>query len=479
MAPSHDDTSSALEFSKSLELHTTQIPGLVWLDLPVHGDNRGWFKENWQREKMVALGLPDFQPVQNNMSFNDKVGTTRGIHAEPWDKFVSVGTGRVFGAWVDLREGPTFGETFTLELDPTKAIFVPKGVGNSFQVLEEETLYSYLVNDHWSADGNYAFLNLADPTVAVTWPISLDDAELSDKDRKHPVLADVMPFKKKQTIVIGGNGQLGTALRQEFPDAEFVDRDTFDMTSPDAWAAKDWQHYETIINAAAYTAVDAAETPEGALAAFTVNALALEHLAQTASKHHLTVVHVSSDYVFDGTEKVHTEDEAFKPLNVYGASKAAGDVIIAKVPQHYLLRTTWVVGDGNNFIKTMKSLAEKGIKPNVVNDQIGRLTFTEDLSKAIRHLIDTHAAYGTYNLTNEGESVSWVEIAKKTYELTGHNPDDVSGVSTEEYFAAQKAEGKAIAERPLQSTLNIAKIQNAGFAPRDWEAALQDYLRRD
>ena len=75
------------------------------IDLTVHGDNRGWFKENWQREKMVALGLPDFQPVQNNISFNDEVGVTRGIHAEPWDKFVSVATGRVFGAWVDLREG--------------------------------------------------------------------------------------------------------------------------------------------------------------------------------------------------------------------------------------------------------------------------------------------------------------------------------------------------------------------------------------
>ena len=80
-------------------------PGCVVLRLDVHEDNRGWFKENWQREKMTALGLPDFGPVQNNISFNAARGTTRGIHAEPWDKFVSVATGRVFGAWVDLREG--------------------------------------------------------------------------------------------------------------------------------------------------------------------------------------------------------------------------------------------------------------------------------------------------------------------------------------------------------------------------------------
>lgn len=467
---------SSLEFSKELEIHTTDIPGLIWLDIPVHGDNRGWFKEAWQREKMIALGLPDFEPIQNNMSFNDEVGTTRGIHAEPWDKFVSVGTGRVFGAWVDLREGPGFGKTFTMEIDPSRAVFVPKGVGNSFQVLEKDTLYSYLVNRHWSPDAEYALLNPADPTVAIDWPISLENAELSEKDKHHPFLESVEPFKKGQTLVIGANGQLGNALRQEFVGADFVDRNTFDMTSPDAWSSKNWADYDTVINAAAYTAVDAAETPEGALDAFKVNALALKHLAKVALEHHLTVVHVSSDYVFDGTREIHTEDELFNPLNIYGASKAAGDAIIEGVPRHYLLRTTWVVGDGNNFVKTMKNLAERGVKPNVVNDQIGRLTFTDDLSKAIRHLIDTSAPYGTYNVTNEGESVSWDTIAKRTYELSGHSPDDVSGVSTEEYFAAQKAAGKPIAERPLQSTMDLTKIKATGFTPKNWEVALREYL---
>ena len=111
---------------------------------------------------MTALGLSDFGPVQNNISFNDAVGTTRGIHAEPWDKWVSVATGRIFGAWVDLREGPSFGAVYTTELDPSKAIFVPRGVGNSYQTLEPDTAYTYLVNDHWSPDAAYSFLNLAD-----------------------------------------------------------------------------------------------------------------------------------------------------------------------------------------------------------------------------------------------------------------------------------------------------------------------------
>jgi dTDP-4-dehydrorhamnose 3,5-epimerase len=204
-----------IEFSKPLQAQTTPIPGVVLYDLPVHGDNRGWFKENWQREKMIALGLPDFRPVQNNISFNEKAGTTRGIHAEPWDKFISVATGRIFGAWVDLREGPSFGAVFTAELDASQAIFIPRGVGNAFQTLEDNTAYTYLVNDHWSADaqGQYTFLNLADESAAIQWPIPLDKAELSDKDKAHPRLADVLPMAPKKTLVLGADGQLGKALR--------------------------------------------------------------------------------------------------------------------------------------------------------------------------------------------------------------------------------------------------------------------------
>lgn len=186
----------SIEFGKALAIHHTAIDGLLVIDLPVHGDNRGWFKENWQREKMLALGLPDFGPVQNNVSFNVEVGTTRGIHAEPWDKFISVASGRIFGAWVDLRQGPGFGQKVVVELGPDSAVFVPKGVGNSYQTLEPNTTYSYLVNEHWSAEAqsNYVFLNLADPTVQVPWPISLSDSILSERDRQHPFLEQVAPM---------------------------------------------------------------------------------------------------------------------------------------------------------------------------------------------------------------------------------------------------------------------------------------------
>jgi dTDP-4-dehydrorhamnose reductase/dTDP-4-dehydrorhamnose 3,5-epimerase len=466
---------SELEFSKQLKATPTPIPGLVFYDLPVHGDSRGWFKENWQREKMTALGLPDFGPVQNNVSFNAQKGVTRGIHTEPWDKYISVAAGKIFGAWVDLREGDTFGTVFTLEMDPSKAIFVPRGVGNAYQALEDNTVYSYLVNEHWSeeAQSQYTFLNLADETVAIDWPLPLDSAEVSDKDKQHPRLTDVTPMKPRKTLIIGSYGQLGRALAKEFPYAEQVDRDTFDMSDPAILTARNWRQYDLILNAAAYTAVDLAETPEGRIDAWKSNSTALSHLTQLSNQYNITVVHVSTDYVFDGTKNPHTEDEPFSPLGVYGQTKAAGDIVVSAAKRHYITRTSWVIGDGKNFVLTMKELAEKGVKPNVVNDQIGRLTFTADLAKGIKHLIDSKAPYGTYNLTNTGESVSWADVAGVVYELTGHAKDDVTGISTQHYY-----EGKEdIAPRPLQSTLSLDKIESTGFAPRDWREALTDYLK--
>ena len=461
------------EFGKSLSIQETSIPGLLILDLPVHGDSRGWFKENWQREKMLALGLPDLGPVQNNISFNDEIGTTRGIHAEPWDKYVSVATGKIFGAWVDLREGESFGAVFTAELDPSKAMFVPRGVANSYQTLEADTAYVYLVNDHWSPSAQYTFLNLADETAAIQWPIPLENALLSEKDKAHPRLADVVPMKPKKTLILGANGQLGLALRKEFPDAEFASRADIDVSDPASLSAVDWNSLATVINASAYTAVDAAETPEGRQNAWATNVSGVSELAKYCSAHSVTLVHVSSDYVFDGTkQEEYTETDALCPLGVYGQTKAAGDATVATIPRHYILRTSWVIGEGNNFVRTMASLAEKGINPSVVKDQIGRLTFTADLASAIRHLLESKAPYGVYNMTNSGELASWADIAKKVFELKGHDPNRVTGVTTAEYYAGKEG----IAPRPLNSVLSLTKLERNGFSPVPWGERLTEYL---
>ena len=465
-------------FGKDLTRTDTPIPGLVLFDLPVHGDNRGWFKENWQREKMLAAGLEDFGPVQNNISFNDAAGTTRGIHAEPWDKWVSVANGRIFGAWVDLREGPTFGAVFTTELDPSRAIFVPRGVGNSYQTLEPDTAYTYLVNDHWSPNGHgYSFLNLADETVAINWPIPLNQVEISAKDLAHPRLDELTPVPPRKALILGANGQLGRALRAEFGDAghiEYTTRTELDITSSGLGTARRWRDYDTIINASAYTAVDTAETPDGRTTAWAVNATALTTLARIATENGITLVHVSSDYVYDGTkEGEYTETDPISPLGVYGQTKAAGDAIVATVPRHFIIRTSWVIGDGNNFVRTMATLAGRGINPSVVDDQTGRLTFTTDIATAIHHLLTTRPAYGTYNLTSAGPPTTWADIARTVYELTGHDPNRITGVTSQQYFADSPG---PVAPRPRNSALDTTKIRNTGLTIGDSAEALMRYL---
>lgn len=461
-----------------LSVETTPIPGLLVVHLPVHGDARGWFKESWQRAKMTALGVPDFGPVQQNVSFNAHRGATRGIHAEPWDKLVSVAAGRVFAAWVDLREGATFGRTFWTEVAPDVAVFVPRGVGNSYQALEDGTVYSYLVNDHWQPGPTYPALHLADPQAAIPWPIPLDgpEAEISEKDQRNPLLADVSPMRPRRTLVLGGNGQLGRALATAFPEAEVVGRAELDLTSPDAIEDWPWHEYGTVINAAGFTAVDLAETADGRRAAWAANAVAPARLARVATEHRLTLVHLSSDYVFDGTRPVHDEDEPLSPLGVYGQSKAAGDVAAATTPRHYLVRTSWVVGEGRNFVRTMARLAAEGASPSVVADQVGRLTFTSTLAEAIRHLLSSGAPYGTYHVTNGGEPLSWHKVAAEVFALSGRSREDVVPITTSAYVAGASAAGTPVAPRPLHSTLRLDRLEATGFKPGDQLDELRSYV---
>jgi dTDP-4-dehydrorhamnose 3,5-epimerase len=180
----------------TLRVTKTDIPGLLVIAIPVHGDNRGWFKESYQKEKMVAQGFPDdFEVVQNNVSYNAQRGATRGIHAEPWDKYISISVGSAFAAIVDLRKGDAFGKVLTFELNPGIALFVPKGCGNSYQSLEDGTTYSYLVNAHWSPDVKYTSVNLADPDLKIRWPLPLEMAEVSAKDKINPMLKDIQPME--------------------------------------------------------------------------------------------------------------------------------------------------------------------------------------------------------------------------------------------------------------------------------------------
>ncbi len=465
-----------MEFSKSLESHKTPIEGLYVYDLTVHGDARGWFKENWQKEKMTdqSVALPDFGPVQNNISFNAEKGVTRGLHAEPWDKYISTGSGSVFGAWCDIREdSPTYGQTFTVKIDPSVAVYVPRGVANGFQALEDGTVYTYLVNDHWSPDAQYSNVSIYDDSLNIDWPIPLSEATVSDKDKAHPNLSEATPIKPKKILVTGADGQLGRALRDTYPEAEFVNRHELDITSDNLTSSRRWRDYGVIINAAAYTAVDQAETEQGRKDAWSVNAKAVANLAKIATQNNILLVHVSSDYVFDGTQENHTEDEPLSPLGVYGQSKAAGDIAAATTPRHYILRTSWVIGEGENFVRTMMGLAEKNISPTVVADQIGRLTFTSELVRIIDHFLTTGAPYGTYNATNDGPLESWADITRRIFSLAGRDDLTVTDTTTAEYFAGKDG----VAPRPLNSGMNLEKLHATGFTSRDWTDDLKECIK--
>ena len=191
-------------FEKELAARSIkEIPGMMEFDIPVHGDNRGWFKENFQKEKMLPLGFSRsfFKDgkLQNNVSLSRK-GVLRGLHAEPWDKYISVAdNGKVLGAWVDLRAGDSFGHVYQTIIDASKGIYVPRGVANGFQVLSETVSYSYLVNDYWALElkPKYAFVNYADPTLGITWD-DVDNAEVSEADKRHPLLKNVEPLKQDQ-----------------------------------------------------------------------------------------------------------------------------------------------------------------------------------------------------------------------------------------------------------------------------------------
>lgn len=444
-----------------MQVHSTPIEGLLLVELDVHEDNRGWFKENWQRSAMLQAGLPDFRPVQNNVSFNAQRGVTRGLHAEPWDKLVSTTTGSVQGGWCDLREGSvTFGQTHTITITPRTAVFVPRGVANGFQALEDATTYTYLVNDHWSPQAQYSNVTLD----LIDWPLA--PTEVSDKDRTHPLLIDAAPVPPRKILVTGAEGQVGQALRAVFPDAEFCTHKEFDIVDP---PHRPWGQYSAIINTAAYTNVDAAETDRAA--AWAANALAPAKLATIAAEHNLTLVQLSTDYVFDGVNDSYTEHSPIAPLNVYGASKAAGDLAVSTAPKHYIVRTGWVVGAGKNFVSTMASLANRDIQPQVVHDQRGRLTFADDLAKGIAHLLATTPEYGVYNLTGAGDVVGWDEVAMAVFIGCGHDPAEVHPVSSEQYYGEREH-----AERPSISTLDLSKIEATGFSPQNWRVGLALYL---
>ena len=275
-------------------------------------------------------------------------------------------------------------------------------------------------------------------------------------------------------LVFGRIGQLGSALAEVLSDryeTRFIDQPELDLTAPES--VRD--HVQTylpsiVINAAAYTAVDRAETePE---LAHVINARAPGSLAYACEEAGAVLIHYSTDYVFDGTASTpYTETAATAPTGVYGQSKLAGEIAVASAtPRHVILRTAWLYSAvGHNFVKTMLKLANSGQPIRVVADQIGSPTYARDLARVTRGIIEVlnstrEDCFGLYHVTNTG-TTSWYGLAQEVFRLTAHQDVVVQPISTEEYPTP--------APRPAYTALDCSKLERVfGLTLPSWRDAL-------
>jgi len=274
-------------------------------------------------------------------------------------------------------------------------------------------------------------------------------------------------------IVTGCNGQLGREINKFYAgrdDIEFVntDVDELDITNIDAVMAlaKEVKPY-AIINCAAYTAVDACETNQDI--AFRVNTIGPRNLAIAAKEVGAKLVHVSTDYVFDGTKtSAYYESDMMCPKSVYGSTKAEAEKMVERfADKYFIFRTAWLYGDGKNFVKTMLRLSEDHDEIKVVNDQFGTPTSTLELAKAIDSLLFTDN-YGTYHATCEG-SCNWAEFATEIFRLAG-KATKVIAISSEEYGAP--------ANRPKNSILENRMLKAVGgYTFAEWHDAIDEYIK--
>ncbi len=454
------------ELSSLPSVSDTLIPGLFKIELDIRVDERGWFEEVWQRHKFRESPLRNFMPVQQNISFNDSRGIIRGFHAEPWNKLVTVASGSVFCAWLDLREGPTFGSSLVAEMRPGNAYYIPAGVANAYQALTENTCYSYLVDSHWSEGARYTAVNPFDPSLSIPWPIGQEEAVISAKDSLNPPLSQVLPIAGSPILVSGSNGQLGSVFLKKLTNGLALQRDLSDLP-------KLGFRPSAIVNCAAYTAVDAAEKFEERSNVMNANFEIPLKLANYGLLNDVPVIHFSSDYVFNGEKSSpYSEIDPESPESVYGFSKHLGDVATRNNPRHYIIRTSWVYGESRNFVKIMAEKAGKLERVSVVDDQIGRPTYAPDIVEFALTLLRRNAPYGTYNFSGGGDPISWYELARFVYESVGAPQSLVEPVSTETYLS----HNPHAAPRPKNSVLDLSKLSEFGIKAKDWQVSVLEYL---
>jgi dTDP-4-dehydrorhamnose reductase len=271
-------------------------------------------------------------------------------------------------------------------------------------------------------------------------------------------------------LVTGAGGQLGTHLVELLgPAAVGLSRADLDITSADAVdAAVRHAGPSVVVNAAAYTAVDAAESDEAA--AYAVNATAVGHLAAAAAAHGARLVHVSTDYVFDGdASRPYEPSDRTAPRTAYGRTKLAGEALALARGAH-VVRTAWVYGGPSaNFVDTMLRLAAERATLDVVCDQVGSPTYVRDLAAALIELGRAPQPPSLLHYANAG-TASWFDLAREALRAAGLDPQRVQPVSSAQFVRP--------APRPAWSVLSTAAWTAAGLsAPREWRAGVHEYVR--
>ncbi len=276
-------------------------------------------------------------------------------------------------------------------------------------------------------------------------------------------------------LITGSNGQLGLELQQQLAQDTkkykviSTDYESLDITNLNQVKAELLlERPDIVINCAAHTAVDKCE--EDIENAYKINAIGPKHLAIGCDEIGAKLVQVSTDYVFSGDiPGARREDDVTGPQSIYGTSKLLGEEYVKTFcKKHFIVRTAWLYGEGNNFVRTMLKLAETHKELNVVGDQFGSPTSTKDLAKAIIELMDTEY-YGTFHGTCEGEC-SWYDFACKIFELKGVDVK-VNKVTSEEFIRPAK--------RPKYSVLDNFMLKLYGLNSfRSWEEALEEYLSK-
>lgn len=276
-------------------------------------------------------------------------------------------------------------------------------------------------------------------------------------------------------LIIGSKGMLAKAVIEKFKignNLTCIDKEELDITDKAATLNFIAQlKPDCIINCAAYTAVDKAE--EEKELARQVNAVGPLNISIAAKEANSIFVHISTDYVFDGSKELsgeYTETDETNPITVYGDTKAEGEkYVIENCTKYYIYRTAWLYGDGNNFVRTMVKLGKEKEEVNVVDDQYGSPTYTEDLADIIKQAIDKKIPYGIYHATNLGFT-TWYEFTKDIFQLE-HIECKVNPVTSKEFIRPAK--------RPNNSKLSKEKILKEGIIIPEYRDALKRFLKKE